>query len=112
MSNFKDSLYKLIGDRIKSRREQLNMNQLELSDKLNISRSSVSNIEVGRHQVPLFTLYEISKVLELNIKDLIPSFDEVTAHTTNDFNDFSSYLNTTNLDIDEKDKLKNYISNI
>lgn len=112
MSNLKNSLYKLIGDRIKSHRERLNMNQLELSDKLNISRSSISNIEVGRHQVPLFTLYEISKVLELNIRDLIPSFDEVTAYTTNDFNDFSSYLNTTNLDIDEKDKLKNYISNI
>ncbi len=109
MNDFKDSLYKLIGNQIKSRREELRMNQADLSAKLNISRSSISNIEVGRHQVPLFTLYEIAKELKMDVKNLIPSLEEVTVFATKDFKDYSTYLSTTDLD---SDKINKYISNI
>ena len=101
----------MIGGRIKSNRESINLSQLELSEKLHISRSSISNIEVGRHQVPLFTLYEISKELNVNIKDLVPTFDEVTAFTTGNYHDFTTYL-SSDLDSNEKSKLNEYLSNI
>lgn len=112
MDDLKESLYKIIGERIKARREELKINQSELSNKLQLSRSSVSNIEVGRHQVPLFTLFEIAKELDLNIRNLIPDFDEISAFATNNYIDFSLYLNNTNLDTIQKDKLNDYISNI
>lgn len=111
MSLIKEALYQMIGSRIKSHRESTDLSQLELSEKLHISRSSISNIEVGRHQVPLFTLYEISKELNVNIKDLIPTFDEVNAFSTGNYQDFSTFI-SSDLDSSEKSKLNEFLSNI
>lgn len=53
------------------------MSQEDLSKALNLSRSSLSNIEIGRHQIPLIVLYELSKILSLDLHKLIPTLIEV-----------------------------------
>lgn len=77
MRNFKNTLYEIIGERIKTKRKEKDLNQEDLSNYLNLNRSSVSNMENGRHQIPLFVLYELSKLLEIDIHDLIPMNSEV-----------------------------------
>lgn len=45
MPNFNSVLYKILGSRIKGRREYLKINQIDLGDKVGIGRTSITNIE-------------------------------------------------------------------
>lgn len=78
MQDFKTTLYQIIGDRIKLKRKELKISQVSLSNDLDLSRSSLSNVEVGRHQTPLHVLYQIAELLTLDINELIPSPKELT----------------------------------
>jgi len=112
MTDYKDVLYKIIGQKIKSIREDLKMSQYDLSQRLDISRSSISNIEVGRHQVPLHLLFSISEILETNINSLIPTLDEINNFINHVTNDYSSFLDTTFLKDEQKEVLCDVIKNI
>jgi transcriptional regulator with XRE-family HTH domain len=105
LADYKEALYKIIGDRIKSHRESMNISQLQLSKNLDISRSSISNIEVGRHQVPLYTLYDIAKDLKIDVNELLPSYDEVINFATSNVTDYSRFLNSSTLKKEQKEKL-------
>jgi DNA-binding XRE family transcriptional regulator len=73
--NFKEQFFSLISERIKKARLNNGMNQEILATKLNISRTSVINIETGRHNVNLFMVYEIAFHLNIDVKELIPDMD-------------------------------------
>lgn len=85
MIDFNSALYKILGERIRTYRCAYGLSQEELSqktsivsnDSISISRTSISNIEVGRHQPPLHTLSLISKALRKDIHSLIPTSNEV-----------------------------------
>ncbi len=62
-----------IGGKIKQRREELRLTQNDLSEKLNVSRASISNIESGRHVVQINTLYDLSEVLSVNVSFFLPN---------------------------------------
>lgn len=68
----KEYLTYYVGIRVKERREELSLTQLELSEKLKMSRASISNMEKGRHQIPLTTLFDLSKVLGVNMSYFLP----------------------------------------
>lgn len=54
-----------IGDRIKERREALNLSQYELAQKVGYkSRSSINKIELGKTDISQSKLQEIADVLE------------------------------------------------
>lgn len=112
MTEYKEALYKIIGERIKSHRDSRNISQLELSKRLDISRSSISNIEVGRHQIPLHALYELSKEFKLDINDFLPSYDEIVSFATSEITDYSSFLNSSKLEEEQKEKLSDVLKNI
>jgi transcriptional regulator with XRE-family HTH domain len=112
LTEYKEALYKLIGERIKSQRESLGLSQLELSKKLDLSRSSVSNIELGRHQIPLHILYEISKVCNVNIDYFLPNNDEIVSLATSEVSDYIKFLNSSKLEDGQKQKLKDFLKNI
>lgn len=67
-----------VQDNLKSFRKKANLTQKELADKLNVSVNTIQNYENGRRTPKLEVLYEISKILGINISDLI---------NLNDFND-------------------------
>lgn len=112
MSDYKDSLYKIIGEKIKSKREDLDLSQLQLSKKLNISRSSISNIEVGRHQIPLFVLYDLSKIFKCEVKEFIPNDDEVINFSRSNNKNYDTYLKSQPLKVEEINEIDNYLKKL
>lgn len=58
----------VIGERIKELRLSQNLTQLDLSLKAGITRANLSNIEAGKYNVSLDTLYKIATALGTEIK--------------------------------------------
>ena len=112
MRNFKDILYYMIGNRIKSLRTERGLSQEDLSVRLNLSRASISNIELGRHQIPLFLLYELSLFFNIGIYDLIPTNEEIQSNLNSSNPELSKILDTQNLDLSQKESLENLLNNI
>ena len=110
MKDFSSTLYKNIGKRIKSARAQLNMNQEKLAIGANISRASVSNIELGRQQPPLHVLYKIAEVLQVDIHLLLPTMYEIDQEMSSDI--LSDILNSEDLKEDTKEKIATIIKNL
>ena len=66
-----------IGELIKTIRKNRDMTQLELADRLNVSRNTISNLESGKN----FTIDTLLKALkELDLLDRI--FNEVSTAKT------------------------------
>ncbi len=65
------SIYYKIGKKIKERRVVREYTQKDLAEKMNTTRHEISNYEQGRTAVPLDKLYEIAKVLSINIMELL-----------------------------------------
>lgn len=70
--NPRTQLYKFIGEQIRKARGQ--MSQQALAEALTppLTRASISNIEHGRQNVYLHTLYDIARVLDLDVVKLLP----------------------------------------
>lgn len=66
-----DRLYEVIGDRIRAARTRRRMTQADLGKRLNLTRSSVANIEAGRQRVMIHTLFQIADHLEVDIETLL-----------------------------------------
>jgi transcriptional regulator with XRE-family HTH domain len=66
------TLYQRIGEAIARQRKLANMTQAELAAKVDLSRPSVCNIEVGRQAVEVALLYEIAAALGCAPGDLAP----------------------------------------
>ena len=71
--------YKLLGATIARRRNSARLTQAQLAERIGSARTSVTNLERGRQQMPLHQLLRIAEVLEADLKDLIPSRSEVHA---------------------------------
>src|SRR5260370_19597811 len=69
--------YLLLGRRIAERRNASKLTQAQLAERIGSARTSVTNLERGRQQMPLHQLLRIAEVLEVDLKDLIPSSNEV-----------------------------------
>jgi len=102
MSDFNSSLNKLLGERIKKSRLDLGMNQIELANAVGLGRTTITNIEVGRHQVPLSVLYKIARTLNIEIHSILPTYHEVGVEMKKEEHDsddiFDEYLKSKQLD--------------
>lgn len=92
MADRNEILYAALGGRIKAFREQLNMNQDDLAEATSLSRSSISNIESGKHQPPLHKIYDIAVALNKDVFELLPSTREYLAPHASGF-DIVQYIN-------------------
>jgi len=66
-----------IGKKIEERRKDAMYSQQKLADELSISRSSLANIENGRHQCSLIVLFQICKALNIETGDVLPTKEYV-----------------------------------
>ena len=73
----KDILYPLVGQRIQDIRKENNVSQQDLADFLNLSRTSVSNIENGRHPIFLHHIYTIAEKFDIPLDKILPSVFEL-----------------------------------
>jgi len=112
MRDFKGILYYMIGNSIKSLRTERSLSQEDLSLQLNLSRASISNIELGRHQIPLFLLYELTLYFKIDIHDLIPSIEEIQSNLNSNSPELSKILDKQNLDLSQKVNLENILNSI
>lgn len=80
-----DLLYKFVGEKIKLRRQQLQWTQQKLADKLDLTRTSIANIESGTQRAPLDTIFKIAHVLGYeSFYHVLPDFSLVnTSDTSN-----------------------------
>ena len=56
---------------------QLKLSQDFVAKEIGLGRASISNIENGKHQIPLSTLYILSVVLKYDIQLLLPTYQEL-----------------------------------
>lgn len=110
MKDFNTILYKIIGARIKSARKKMNLSQEQLSEMVDVSRASISNIEIGRHQPPLHILYNLASALRSDIQFLLPTAYEVNEEITS--TSLSEILGREDLDNESKMDIENIINNL
>ncbi len=112
MPDFNSSLYTLIGEKIKNLRIANNLNQEELSKKVGIGRTSISNIELGRHQAPLHLIYRICKELRADIHSVVPTLSEINETLERSDADLLNQLNKTDIPDQSKKKIETYLQQI
>lgn len=65
------NIKKRIGDNIRIARKEAGLNQEELADMLNLSRTSMVNIEKGRQALTIPKLLSISKITGFSLASII-----------------------------------------
>lgn len=70
-----DRLYRLFGSRVRALREEKNVTQDELAKLVDLSRTSITNIEKGRQRVLLHQMVGIAHALDAEPTQLIPMTD-------------------------------------
>lgn len=63
--------YRAIGKRVKSARINAHLTQEELSEKINMSLSHISNIETGNTKLSLPAILEIANALSVSVDELL-----------------------------------------
>src|ERR1700720_1113824 len=69
----KEILYEKLGRAIRSRREALKMTQSDLAKYLELSRASITNIELGKQSVLVDQLFRFAEALKTEPSNLLPS---------------------------------------
>lgn len=67
--------YVILGLRIREARTKSKLKQETFATFLNLSRASIVNIEKGRQHPPIHLLWDIAKVLNISVSDLLPNFE-------------------------------------
>jgi len=70
-------LYQAIGKNIKNIRKKKKVGQEVLANLISLSRSSISNIEIGKHQPSIHTIYEIALALDCKVSELLPPMEQL-----------------------------------
>jgi DNA-binding XRE family transcriptional regulator len=65
-------LERYVGLKVNEFRKHNKMNQNTLANFLNISRASISNIEVGRHNLTLVNLEKLCEIFKCKSSDILP----------------------------------------
>lgn len=63
--------YQIIGRRIKTRREQIQMTQMELAEITELSVPYISYIETGKKKLSVATLVKIANALAISANELL-----------------------------------------
>jgi len=103
-TEFNDTLYRVVGRRIKLLRQKKNITQAQMAEKTGISRSSLSNIESGNHQASLHNLYLIFNVLEEPLQAYLPIYGEILDQINSSSEDVKLAEDLKNQNLDEKSK--------
>lgn len=72
-----DVLHEELGKKIRNRRIRRDYTQDELSKRVQISRTSLTNMERGRQRILVEQLYRIAKALEVEPAELLPTAREL-----------------------------------
>lgn len=68
--------YCKLGESIKKARNNAKLTQDAFASFLGLHRVSIVNIEKGRQHPPVYMLWDIAKVLGINISEILPEFKQ------------------------------------
>ncbi len=68
-----NQLYREFGRLLKARRKDAQLTQDDVANKVGLVRTSITNIERGRQQVSLHTLYALADAVGVAPQELMPS---------------------------------------
>ena len=92
-SLWEEELRELIGERIKAARKLRGMSQTELSERLSVAPSTISNLEKGKSMVGVELLIRILLELDMGIDELLPELvRERSAISATSYNRLKSLL--------------------
>lgn len=74
-----EQFQRIFGGRVKARRRELRLTQLELSERLHISRTMLANIETGVQRTSVFLLARMAQTLQVSPEVLVPGIAEAEA---------------------------------
>ena len=74
-----EQFQQIFGDRVKARRRELRITQMELANRLEISRTMLANIEAGAQRTSVFLLARLVQVLGVSAEYLVPGIEEAEA---------------------------------
>lgn len=75
-----ENFYAGLGQRIREERIRHGLTQKDLADKVDLTRTSVTNIELGRQKLLVHTLIEIAEALDLDPGTLLPQESSQEGH--------------------------------
>src|SRR5690242_18988974 len=61
-----------VGEKIRAKRQERGVSQEALATVLGLKRPSLSNIEKGRQNILLHTIWGIAETLNVNVSELLP----------------------------------------
>jgi len=80
-----DPVYEALGRRIRAARLHAGISQDELARRVRLTRTSITNIERGRQQIQVHTLYTIAKALDARLAMLLPAAEESVTNVEDQF---------------------------
>lgn len=72
------------GKLLKQERKKMNLTQADLAEQLNVSRSAISNWEIGRNYPDIQTIIDISNVLGVSLDYLLNEDQKIMEAVDND----------------------------
>ncbi|WP_405384591.1 helix-turn-helix transcriptional regulator [Maribacter sp. LLG6340-A2] len=113
MKDTTQSLCNVIGVNIKRVRKKKKIGQSALAEQIYLSRSSLSNIEIGNQQPTLKAIYEISIALKCEISEILPTTSEYQSIVSDLDSDVVELVNKNTNSNNKKtiDVLKEILSN-
>ena len=76
-TSFEAALYIQIGRLIKRQRTLNKLTQEQVASAIGLTRTSIVNIERGRHRLPLHVLFGIARAVHAEPRDLIPTIEQI-----------------------------------
>jgi transcriptional regulator with XRE-family HTH domain len=71
------ALYAEIGSRVRRVRKRQGLSQVDLAHAVNLTRSSIANLEAGRQRPPVHVALLIAQALDVPVDVLLPSGEEL-----------------------------------
>lgn len=79
-----DPLYAALGERVLTARRQALLSQAQLAERVGLTRTSITNVERGRQQIQVHTLYAIASALGVRPERLLPTPGQDSAVNVDD----------------------------
>lgn len=108
-----EKFYNDLGERIKVERLRQRISQEELASYLGLTRSSIINLEKGRHRPSVYQLLQIAGMLNIEYTELIPIGLRLNKNTTTNTelkDKVQSLLNPLEFDDKAKNAVLDFLS--
>lgn len=66
------TIYVTIGRNLRLHRQKLGLSQIDLANRCEMTKASISQIESGKQRIAIENLYRVASVLKCSVYDLLP----------------------------------------